>query len=208
MVQFIVNPLTGEFDAVGILPGTVIGPGNGGTGVANPTAHTLPVAEGALPFNFLGPLTNGQLLIGSTGLDPVPAAITSTGGTVLVTLGAGTINLEVAGAGFTWTDVTSATQTLAVENGYVSDRGGGVTFTLPATTVPGATIIIVGKLGLWSVAQNANQQILVSSSSSTIGIAGSISSTNVGDCIEMVAITGGASTVWRVRNSMGNITVA
>lgn len=185
----------------------VVQPANGGTGVASPTAHTLPVAEGSSPFNFLGPLTNGQLLIGSTGADPVAAAITSTGGTVSVTLGAGTINLEVASGGFTWNDATGATVTLAIENGYVTDRGGGVTYTLPATAVLGNEIIIVGKLGAWTVAQNANQQILIGSSSSTVGVGGSIASTNVGDCVTMVCITGGASTVWRVISSIGNITV-
>lgn len=185
----------------------VVQPANGGTGVANPPAHTLPVAEGAAPFNFLGPLTNGQLLIGSTGVDPVPAAITSIGSTVTVTLGAGTINLEVASGGFTWNDATGAAVTLAVENGYVTDRGGGVTYTLPATAVLGNEIDIVGKLGAWTIAQNAGQQITIGSSSSTSGITGSIASTNVGDCVTMVCTTGGASTVWRVNSSIGNITV-
>lgn len=70
-----------------------IGPGSGGTGVANPTAHAIPIAEGSSNYNFIGPLTNGQLLIGSTGLDPVAAAPTSSDGSITITTGAGTLGL-------------------------------------------------------------------------------------------------------------------
>jgi hypothetical protein len=68
----------------------------------------------------------------------------------------------------------------------------------------GDTIKIVGKLGLATVAQNANQQISIASLSTTIGVTGSIVSTNVGDCIELICITAGASTVWRADFVVGN----
>lgn len=119
----------------------------------------------------------------------------------------GNPTISVTGGGFPWTDVTGATQTLAINNGYVTNRGGGVTYTLPATATEGDMIWISGKLGLWTVAQNANQQILVGSSSSTTGIGGSIVATNVGDCILLLCITGGASTIWRALNLVGNITI-
>jgi len=41
---------------------------------------------------------DGEVLIGATGLDPAWANITSTGGTLVVTNGANTINMEVSGA--------------------------------------------------------------------------------------------------------------
>lgn len=73
-------------------------PAFGGTGVVNPTAHTLPVAEGASNFTFLGPLTNGQLLIGNTGNDPTPNTLTAGSG-ITITNGAGTITIaSTAGA--------------------------------------------------------------------------------------------------------------
>lgn len=109
--------------------------------------------------------------------------------------------------GFPWTDVTSATQTLAINNGYVTNRGGGVTYTLPATATEGDMIRISGKSGAWSIAQNANQQIGVSSSSSTVGAGGSIASTDSGDCIELLCTTSGASTRWRAISFVGNLTV-
>lgn len=177
------------------------------TGLA--TANQAVLTTGATGIPVLTALaTNGQLIIGSTAGVPAAGTITSTGGTVTVTLGSNTINLEVASGGFTWNDATGATVTLAVENGYVTDRGGGVAYTLPATAVLGNEILIVGKLGAWSIAQAAGQQILLGSSSSTVGVTGSIASTNVGDCVSLVCITAGASTVWRANSYVGNITVA
>ena len=76
------------------IPSTPISPTNGGTGISNPTAHTLPVAEGSSNFTFLGPLTNGQLLVGSTSADPVAAALTQGAG-ITITNGAGSITVAL-----------------------------------------------------------------------------------------------------------------
>src|SRR5262249_39592527 len=56
--------------------GTTIGATWGGTGVSNPTAHGIPIAQGASPFNLVT-LGAGQLLIGTTASDPVAAALTA-----------------------------------------------------------------------------------------------------------------------------------
>lgn len=58
-------------------------------------AGTLTLAgdTGFLPTT----MSNGQLLIGSTGAVPAVANLTSTGATITITNGAGTINLETAG---------------------------------------------------------------------------------------------------------------
>lgn len=163
------------------------------------------IAEGNNPFQSI-PLTNGQLLIGQAGANPIPSTLTPGTG-ISITNGAGIITIANTGGGLAWTDVTTATQSLSVQNGYLTDRGGGVTYTLPATASIGDVIKIDGKLGLGTIAQNANQQILIASSSSTIGIGGSIVSTNVGDCITLRCITSGASTVWRAESLVGNWTV-
>lgn len=44
--------------------------------------------------NSTGAMTNGQLVIGSTGVAPVAASLTSTGSTIAFTPGAGSLNLE------------------------------------------------------------------------------------------------------------------
>ena len=155
---------------------------------------------------------NGQLPIGSTAANAGGnhiniGTLTSPLGTVSIGYSSPNITLDIVGGGFTWTDVTTATKTLAAQNGYVTDRGGGVTYTLPATGTLGDEIRIVGKLGLTTIAQNANQQIVFGSSSTTVGVTGSVAGTNVGDCMTLICITSGASTVWRISDAVGNLTV-
>jgi len=115
--------------------------------------------------------------------------------------------VSLASSGFTWTDVTSATQTLAVQNGYLTDRGAGVTYTLPATAAIGDEIRIVGKLGLATITPNANQQILMGAASGAVGAGGTAVATNAGDCIDLICTTAGASTVWRAANWVGSWTL-
>lgn len=189
------SAVTAVWTLVASSTATIVNPAHGGTGVASPTAHTLPVAEGASNFNFLGPLTNGQVLIGSTGADPVAASI-SAGSGITVTPGAGSITISSSGGGLNWTEVTSATQTIAVNTGYIVNRGGGVAFSLPATMVQGGTFAIVGKIGAWSITAGGGQTIGVGSTVSSAG--GSISSANALDSGQWVCTT--ANTVW---NSIG-----
>lgn len=169
-------------------------PSQGGTGVSNPPIHSIPIAEAGAPFNFVGPLTNGQVLIGSTGLDPVPNLITGSGG-IVVTPGAGTINISGTGGGISWTDVTGTSQVMAPDNGYVADNGGLVTLTLPAIAAFGSVLSIAGKgAGGWIISQNAGQNIQIGNVGSSIGVGGSVASTNRWDSLNLVCVT--ANTVW------------
>ena len=62
------------------------------------TAHSLALFEGSTSaLTPLGVAGNGQIPIGSVGADPVLANITSTGGTITVSNGPGTINLDIVG---------------------------------------------------------------------------------------------------------------
>lgn len=66
--------------------GVPVTPANGGTGVSNPTAHAVAVAEGSSNFNFVGPGVVGSFLVGN-GAAADPSF--STGQVVSVTLPAG-----------------------------------------------------------------------------------------------------------------------
>lgn len=189
-----------------LIGNNLILPAQGGTGVASPTAHTLPVAEGSSAFNFLGPLTNGQLLIGSTSNDPAAATITA-GTNVSVSNGAGTITIAATGhASFSWTNVTGPTQTMAANAGYLGNSGGLITFTLPTTAAQFSEIEIVGcGAGAWTIAQGASQQIVGPGFSTTVGAGGSISSTDSSDTISLICTT--ANTTWHMRSAVGGIYV-
>jgi len=60
------------------------------------TEHGVILGGASNAIKSLGAMTNGQLVIGSTGADPVVASLTSTGSTITITAGAGSINLESA----------------------------------------------------------------------------------------------------------------
>ena len=128
----------------------------------------------------------------------------------LVTINSSTGQLGVAGGSVvgTWTEVTGATQTLAVGNGYVTNRGGGVTYTLPATAALGDVIQIVGKSGIATITPNANQQIVIGSVNGTVGVTGTAVATNAGDCITLRCTTSGAASIWRAEGFVGNWTLS
>lgn len=171
--------------------------------------------EGGIDPRGLDPVTNpvvnqmttGTLLIGSS-VSPFVVCSTLTAGTgVSITNGDGSITISASSGGLTWTDATNATYTLVAQNGYITDRAGGVTYTLPATGALGDMIKFVGKTGLTTIAQNANQQIFIGNTNTTLGAGGSLTATDAGDCLSLVCITAGANTAWRTDSIVGNWTV-
>ncbi len=68
--------------------------GKGGTGAATLTDHGILLGSGTDAITPLGVATNGQLPIGSTGADPVLAALIGTANRITVANGAGTITLS------------------------------------------------------------------------------------------------------------------
>lgn len=137
----------------------------------------------------------------------IPAAnvLNVVGGPGCMTQGSGsTITVTVVSAGFPWTEITSLTQTIVVDNGYITSNVAGVSYVLPASATQGQAIVIVGKSGITSISQNAGQQILMGTASSTVGVTGFVSGTDSGDCIELICITAGVNTVWRASNWVGN----
>jgi len=63
------------------------------------TLNTFLLGAGAnIPVTEFGPLTNGQLIVGSTGVAPVAAALTAGAG-ITVTNGAGSITVGLTGGG-------------------------------------------------------------------------------------------------------------
>ena len=177
----------------------------GGTGASTFTDHGILIGSGTDAITALGVATNGQLVIGYTGADPVIASVTSTGGTVTITPGAGTLNIE-SSAGVLWTEVTSGTQAMAVNSGYIANFGTLVTATLPSTAALGSVFEITGKgAGGWRIAQNASQTIYFGDTATTTGATGYLEFTDDRDTIKLVCVT--ANTDFNVVSSIGNITV-
>ncbi len=69
-----------------------IGVEDGGSGTSTLTDHGVLVGSGTDPITALGAMTDGQLVIGKTGADPVVASITDGEG-IDTTAGAGTLTI-------------------------------------------------------------------------------------------------------------------
>jgi len=169
------------------------------------TQHAIVIGDAANDIKSIAAMTNGQLPVGSTGADPVPATLTAGTGISIIN-GAGSITINGTGGGVTWNDVTGTSASMAVNNGYLSDNAGLVTLTLPST-VPQFSVIAVAGFGAggWTIAQNAGQLIHFGSTTTTTGAGGSLSSTNRYDAIYLLNVA--ANTTFVVLNSIGNITV-
>ena len=134
---------------IGIIDPLIVG--KGGTGLATITDGGLMLGSGTGAVTPLAQATNGQLPIGSTGADPVLAALTGTVNQITVTNGAGTITLALpqdihTGASPTFAGLTTTagrivnttryttTQTITSSDHHVAcdTDGGAFTVTLPA----------------------------------------------------------------------------
>lgn len=103
-------------------------------------------------------------------------------------------------------EVTGATQACAVNRSYTANRATAITFTLPAASRVGDEIEITGLgNGGWIIAQNANQYINNVSVTTTIGVGGSLSSTQKFESVRLKCTV--ADLGWNVVGGAGNWTV-
>ena len=155
----------------------------GGSGVSAPTAHGILVAEGASAFSPKV-LTNGQLLIGSTGADPAIASLTAGTG-ITITPGAGTITIANSEpAGTTWTVETSGPVALVAANGYISNSASQITYTLPTTAAVGDTFQVNSiNTGGFTITENALQSVIVGNETTTIASGSITSASTTGDWV-------------------------
>jgi hypothetical protein len=152
-------------------------------------------------------LTNGQILIGSTGSAPVLGTLTAGSGIGILNAAA-SITISTVGGGLTWTSVVNPTFTMVENNGYIANNSSLVVFTLPAICAQGSIFAITGGAsgnGLWRIAQNAGQTIHYLSTTTTSGTSGSISNVTQYQTLYFLCIT--ANTTFSVLNSTGNFTV-
>lgn len=156
----------------------------------------------------IGQLTNGQLRIGSAGNPPVAATLTA-GTNIAITNASGAITISSTGGsdGLTWNAITSGSASGVTNNGYVANFGTLVTISVPSISSFGDRFAIVGEgVGGWRISQAAGQKINIGHTPSSVGVSGSISSTNQYDSISLLCIV--ANTVWSAFTApQGNITI-
>ncbi len=137
--------------------------------------HAIIVGTGA-GYTSASVGSNGQLLIGSTGADPVFATLTSSDSSVSFTTGAGTLSLQVAGGttvGKTITGDSGGALSPTAGNwnllgtGSVTTSGSGSSLTTQLTGLTNHVLIGAGTATITKVAPSATSGIpLVSGGSS------------------------------------------
>lgn len=159
--------------------------------------------------------TNGNLILApnGTGLVSIASAYTlprvdGTAGFVLKTNGSGSVSFAAETAQpFTWQVETTGPVTIIENNGYISNGGSQIDYIIPATAAVGDTfeICAITSFG-FKITQNIGQSIFIGNQLTATGIAGSITSTGVGDWVKVVCVV--ANTQFIATVQQGNFTVA
>lgn len=104
-------------------------------------------------------------------------------------------------------EVTGTTAVMQVGKFYIANNAAQVSLELPATSALGDLLEIAGKgAGGWRITQLINQQIIVGSNSSTVGVAGYLESTNRRDSIVLKCVV--ANTTWEALGGpQGSLTI-
>jgi hypothetical protein len=173
-----------NFAAQFVLSSAIINGAHGGTGVNNGVS-TITIGGN---LTFSGAFTTTFTVTGTTSVTlPTSGTLATTSQT------------------FTWNDVSGTSQAAVGNNGYIISNASQTTVTIPATIAEGQVIGIAGKGAAgWILQANTGQTINYGSSASSS--AGSLTSTNLYDSVQVVCVT--ANTTFVVIASQGNLTVA
>lgn len=140
-------------------------------------------------------------------LDGVASVVVANTNMVTINTATGQMGSQaVPTSGLTWT-VTTVDASLVKNNGYIANKAGLLTMTLPVVAAVGDTFRITGintAVG-WRIAQNGGQTIYFVGSASTTGAAGYLESTAIRDSAEIVCVV--ANTDFNVISSTGNLTI-
>jgi len=167
-------------------------------GVLTPSSCFLTDGNGTPTLS--SSLTDGQIIIGSTGNAPVPANLTA-GDNITITNTSGNVTISGTTAGIQWIGVSSTLQAALPNHGYIIQNSSATTIALPATADLGSTVNVQGLgAGGWSLAANTGQTIQFGTSRTTT--AGALTSTNQWDACQVVCVV--ADTTWSISYSTTN----
>lgn len=162
------------------------------TGLATANSATLITNPTGVPA-WTASMTNGQVLIGSTGATPT-LGVLNAGAGISILNGAGSITILSGGLG-SWLAAPATPVPAVVNTGYYVTDAAQVTFTLPVTAPAGSIVAIVGNgAGGWILKPGAGQTVKVLAASAGT----SITSAEQYDCIEVICTV--ADTTWVARS--------
>ena len=142
------------------------------------TDHALQIGNVGGSLDSLAVAGNGELLIGSVGANPTWSSLTSAGGTIVFTPGAGSLNLET---------------TAGAAPSYLTDDANTATPLLGVLTIAGGDNIATSSAGSTvAIALNGNTNHAL-----TVGNAlGSLNSLAIGTATQILQSSGAADPTW------------
>jgi len=163
---------------------------NGGTGAKTLTDGGVLLGSGTGALTALGQATNGQLVVGSTGADPVLATLTG-GANITVTNSAGGISIAASGLGSGTVTAVSASGT---KNGIT------LTSTLSSTT---PELKLEGTLGSIANSQLSNSSVSYGGVSVALGATDATPAFDLSDATSLPLGTGTTGTLATTRGGTG-----
>jgi hypothetical protein len=119
--------------------------------------------------------------------------------------GTNTLSIEATGGGLEWF-VVAINTAMAPNDGYIANAVGQIQLLLPAVAPVGSIVRAVAlTAGGWQITQGAGQSIRFGNMITTVGAGGSLTSTAIGDAVELVCAV--ANTGWIALSGIGNINV-
>lgn len=154
----------------------------------------------------LGETGSGDHQVNTTYIAGIAGVSVSNTQMVTIDSTTGQMGSQSIPTGLSWSAIT-ADQTAAVNHGYICNKAGTLALALPASSSVGDIIELTGvntALG-WQITQGTGQQIFFGTSSTTLGVSGTLSSTATRDSLKMVCVV--ADLTWNIVSSTGNFTV-
>jgi hypothetical protein len=179
-------------------------------------SNKQPLATNLTDIASLTP-TNGEVIVGNGThfVDGTAANISDTYSPVNYTATSATVDGNFQGVDnalgaipstFTWTS-PSTSESMVANHGYFTRGLTQVVMTLPVTAAGGDTFIVSNTTAAgFQIAQNALQSIRFGNLTTAVGIAGSITSNNIGDTITIVCDT--PNTGFIVTSNIGTLSCA
>jgi hypothetical protein len=191
------------------LVGSLFETGGGSTGEAaykgawNASSNTPTLADGTgANGDFYRVSVSGTQNLGSGNISFTAGNLVIYNGSIWQQAGA-----SISPSGLAWNVVTSTTQNISVNNGYIARSATSVDFTLPATASIGDIFeILYRSPNPGQLLQNASQTIIAGDQQTIVGSGGKIDSINNGEVL-VIRCTN-TNTEFMVISPVGNFNVA